>query len=851
MQFIEDLKLRSKILFPVLALIAIALASMGALASALSETSASYQALIYGPRLAARVALRQSAEVSELGRIIDVALLHGDSVNTDKLARDLDELKALRKQSRDELERLVPERAETKAIRENAPRINEAVDQTIDKIRQRDPKAAAFWFEHGSPPLAKQRTTLHELETDLTASSNRATEALIQTTKATIARVVGLSLGVTLLVSLFALWLIQTAIVKPIALLTQKTIRLSKGDGDFDLPELDRRDEYGDLARALKVFKDNAARIRAMSAAEAVTQEIGAVIKLAAGKDFTAQVDLSNKEGFLREIGDAVNELIRICRGSFKDFSQKSAQTSVSVDEASTAIGHISDGARSQTEQLSQVSTALTESAKAIKLVTSSASSAREKADAAATAVALGQQAVSQLEPIVEAISQNSRKINQITQVIAQIANRTHILSLNAAIEAARAGEHGRGFVVVAQEVGKLAESSAQNAKQITDIVEQASTDAQQGKVATATVSESMRSIAKGTQDTTERVRSIAVAMDEQEATISQIEGNVARLRNIALTNSASAEQITATMVQLSRLASDTRHQLGAFKTGLARRAMSWVEQLSKLARERIGLKPSLSAPRIEALLRSVPEREHATWCRQVVESPDDGAPFRAFAEALLVHETYFFRHPDQLRMLSDDLLPKLLRERAESGRRELRVWCAGCASGEEAFTAALLVQAAILASPVPSAAAWATSIVATDLSDLALEQARAARYEIGPGLHSFRDVPMNARHHFPSIFGAASSTWSPSAELRAMVSFRRHNLVTEPAPVADADVVLCRNTLIYFEEDESARALASLENAVRPGGVLVLGPAEMPRAGRNLRMLCTAQAVCWTREGA
>jgi methyl-accepting chemotaxis protein len=174
---------------------------------------------------------------------------------------------------------------------------------------------------------------------------------------------------------------------------------------------------------------------------------------------------------------------------------------------------------------------------------------------------------VAQLEPIVEAISQNSRKINHITQVIAQIANRTHILSLNAAIEAARAGEHGKGFVVVAQEVGKLAESSAQNAKQITDIVEQASIDAQQGKIATSTVSQSMKLIALGTQDTTERVRTIAVAMDEQQATITQIEGSVGHLKTIALGNSTAAEEITTTMVQLSKLSNETRQRLSAFKT--------------------------------------------------------------------------------------------------------------------------------------------------------------------------------------------------------------------------------------------------------------------------------------------
>jgi methyl-accepting chemotaxis protein len=121
--------------------------------------------------------------------------------------------------------------------------------------------------------------------------------------------------------------------------------------------------------------------------------------------------------------------------------------------------------------------------------------------------------------------------------------------------------------VVVAQEVGKLAESSAQNAKQITDIVEQASSDAQQGKLATSTVSTSMKAIAQGTQDTTDRVRAIAVAMDEQQATITQIEGSVGNLKTIALSNSSASEEITATMMQLSKLSNDTRQRLAAFKT--------------------------------------------------------------------------------------------------------------------------------------------------------------------------------------------------------------------------------------------------------------------------------------------
>lgn len=289
-------------------------------------------------------------------------------------------------------------------------------------------------------------------------------------------------------------------LIRPLGDLTSKTKRLSEGDSDFDLHEVKRTDELGALARAMEIFRDTSNKIRTMT-----------------------------------------------------------GHTALSVDEASIAVGQISDGARTQTSQLNMVSTALNESFTAIKLVTNNAVAARERAEGALQTVESGRSAVSQLVPIVEAIAQNSRKITQITQVIAQIANRTHILSLNAAIEAARAGEHGKGFVVVAQEVGKLAESSAQNAKQIADIVEQASTDSQRGRVATETVSDSMDSIATGTKETTEMIRSIAVAMDEQQATLSQISGNVGELRNIAMANSASSEEITATMIQLSKLSNDTR----------------------------------------------------------------------------------------------------------------------------------------------------------------------------------------------------------------------------------------------------------------------------------------------------
>ena len=373
---------------------------------------------------------------------------------------------------------------------------------------------------------------------------------------------------VALLVGTTVALIIGRGIVTPIRAMTEAMVALADNNLQTSIPGTTRTDEIGDMAKAVLVFKDNAVRAAGIAAEEkAGNDEISAAIARAAENDLTVRVELGSKTGFVRNTGVAINKLLDISRETLADIDLKTRQVATAVTDASAAIGQVSEGVRDQTGAVNAVARALTDSVEAIRQVSESAKVADEKGLAATKLVERSQVLVEQLAQTVETIAQNSRKISQITEVIAGIANRTHILSLNAAIEAARAGEHGRGFVIVAQEVGKLAESAAQNTRQITDIVEQATADVAEGRLASAAVSETMNAIAGEVSQTSQMIRSIAVAMEQQRATVTHIEGNLTDLRGIASGNAVAAEEITTTMIQLSKLADEQRLQLAKFRT--------------------------------------------------------------------------------------------------------------------------------------------------------------------------------------------------------------------------------------------------------------------------------------------
>jgi chemotaxis methyl-accepting protein methylase len=182
--------------------------------------------------------------------------------------------------------------------------------------------------------------------------------------------------------------------------------------------------------------------------------------------------------------------------------------------------------------------------------------------------------------------------------------------------------------------------------------------------------------------------------------------------------------------------------------------------------------------------------------------------------DEITIRETFFFRHRSELDAIE---WYSLLESARAHGSGVVRVWVAGCASGEEAYTVAILACEAFACASPP------VRVLATDIAPAALEQAIAGRY----GVRAVRALQGGVRErYFSNVHGVSCV----SERLRALVEFRRHNLVRDPIPPAGEqpfDVILCRNVLIYFDRPTVERILGALERALAPAGLLLLGAAD------------------------
>jgi chemotaxis protein methyltransferase CheR len=244
-------------------------------------------------------------------------------------------------------------------------------------------------------------------------------------------------------------------------------------------------------------------------------------------------------------------------------------------------------------------------------------------------------------------------------------------------------------------------------------------------------------------------------------------------------------------------------------------------DALARLLHETAGL--AFDDSRRESLAYSVNERMAAAGCADVagylavLGGPSGAAERQALLDEVTIPETHFFRNPPQIRALRQHVLPELLRQAGDSKR--LRIWSAGCSTGEEPYTIAMLLRELL-----PVSAGWDVKVIATDISTRALAAAEAARYSERAFVMT---EPLDQQRFF--VLDTDRGNYVVRDEVRELVEFRHHNLVTDAPPFdsGELDLVLCRNVTIYFDRTTTKRLMQRLHGCLRDGGYLFLGHAE------------------------
>ena len=202
----------------------------------------------------------------------------------------------------------------------------------------------------------------------------------------------------------------------------------------------------------------------------------------------------------------------------------------------------------------------------------------------------------------------------------------------------------------------------------------------------------------------------------------------------------------------------------------------------------------------------SVAEFLHAARTRQ------DGKLLGAIADALVHADTRFFRDKTAFARLRDEILPELA---ARKNGQRIRIWSAGCGTGQEAFSLAILIE------EMKAEGFAGAEIVATDMSERLLDKARSGlftQFEVQRGLAIRRLI---------AHFERAGDLWRISDRMRAAVRFEQHKLLQHPGALGAFDVVLCCNVMTSFDAATRLSTLERIADVTAPGGTLILGAGE------------------------
>ncbi|MFD1380514.1 methyl-accepting chemotaxis protein [Fodinicurvata halophila] len=382
--------------------------------------------------------------------------------------------------------------------------------ETLDRINEQFAEMTALGEENMA--LATDISDMAKAEQVQVAEAAEA--------QSTLAEQLSLALTVgAVILGLIVAWLIARVITRPVKAMTGTMDTLAEGDLSVEIPAIGQRDEIGQMAGSVQVFKDNLIRNKEMEA-EAEAQQQRA-------EEEKQQAMNAMADRFEETVGQMVQAI-----GSMANELEAAAQTMTSsAEETNSQAASVSASSVQASSNVQTVATAAEEMAASIREISQQVSTSAKTADSAV-------EDADRTSETVNVLAGSAEKIGDVVKLIQDIAEQTNLLALNATIEAARAGEAGKGFAVVASEVKNLANQTAKATEEISQQISE-----MQG-VTSETV-EAIGKISARIRESQEIASTIAASMEEQDAATGEITRNVQQAAEGTNEVSSAIEQVS------------------------------------------------------------------------------------------------------------------------------------------------------------------------------------------------------------------------------------------------------------------------------------------------------------------
>jgi chemotaxis methyl-accepting protein methylase len=219
----------------------------------------------------------------------------------------------------------------------------------------------------------------------------------------------------------------------------------------------------------------------------------------------------------------------------------------------------------------------------------------------------------------------------------------------------------------------------------------------------------------------------------------------------------------------------------------------------------------------VRGRMRETGHTVFADYFRDLHKMPEGAIEWTTLVDRLTVHETHFFRHPPSFDLIAGEWLPRVVKSGSQTA---LHAWSVGCATGEEAYTLAMVLDRFIAS--IRDAKVY-FGVTATDVSLPALSVGRGALYSRAKA----NEIPPEFRERY--VDEIDEDSFAIREPLRKRVGFAQFNLLdVARSPLKRLDLIYCQNVLIYFARDRRRELLSALAALLKPGGLLVLGPGEV-----------------------